>query len=243
MTKFHNRLQCHIRILGYTMVLILAGALNFAQAEKSLNTVLKGRILYHGPILPVETAVIEEDIETCGTIYKNIPVAVSDDGGLAQVIVSVEGLSGTPLRLKPDPFILRNEKCRFLPHIGIGSIKQPLEVQNSDAILHNTHIRTDTRAFFNVVLLPQSKGIMKIMKKPGLMTIACNKHPFMEGFIHVFDHPYHAITDTQGAFSIPNLPPGIYRLAIWHKTLGTINQTVTIPQKDNAVLNIEFTAR
>jgi len=111
------------------------------------------------------------------------------------------------------------------------------------AILHNTHIRTETRAFFNVMLLPQSKGIKKVMRQPGLMTISCNKHPFMIGYIHVFDHLYFAITDPQGAFTIPNLPPGTHRLAIWHKTLGTIHQTITIPPKNNSVLNIEFTTR
>ncbi|MDH5563839.1 MAG: hypothetical protein OEY91_09505 [Nitrospirota bacterium] len=243
MTNFHDHLQSQVRISAYTMMLILAGALNFAQAENSPTTTLNGRILYHGLIPQPEKQVITQDVETCGNIRKIFPVVVSDDGGLAQVVVSVEGLSGTRLSSIGDPLIVQNEKCVFQPPIAIGSVKQLLEVKNFDPILHNTHIRTETRAFFNVVLLPQSKGIKKVMKQPGLMTISCNKHPFMMGYIQVFDHPFHALTDSQGAFSIPNLPPGTHRLAIWHRTLGTIHQTVTIPQSNNADVTIEFPAR
>ncbi|MDH3772398.1 MAG: carboxypeptidase regulatory-like domain-containing protein, partial [Nitrospirota bacterium] len=129
------------------------------------------------------------------------------------------------------------------PHIAVGLVTQQLEVQNFDPILHNTHIRTKKRAFFNVVLLPQSKGIKKVMKEPGLMTISCNKHPFMMGYVQIFDHPFHAITDTHGVFSIPNLPHGTHRLTIWHKTLGTAHHTVTIPPKNSTTLDIEFPAR
>lgn len=65
------------------------------------------------------------------------------------------------------------------------------------------------------------------------MTVVCNKHPFMMGYIHVFDHPYHAVTDTQGTFTIQNLPPGSHTLANWHETLGIVRKTVTIPPNNN----------
>ncbi|MDH5699415.1 MAG: hypothetical protein OEZ41_05570 [Nitrospirota bacterium] len=242
MTNSHSRRQHNIKTFVYTGILILAGGLNPAQADNLQPATLQGRILYRGLIPPPEQHIITQDVETCGATFQIRPITISDDGGLVQVVVSVEGLSGTPLSSKQAPVIISNDRCQFRPHVAVGSVKQPLEVENFDAILHNTHIRAETRAFFNVVLLPQSKGIKKVMKNPGLMTISCNKHPFMMGYIQVFDHPYFAITDFQGAFTIPNLPPGTHRLSIWHETLGTIHRTITIPQTNNAILNIEFPA-
>ena len=60
------------------------------------------------------------------------------------------------------------------------------------------------------------------------------------GYLQVFDHLYHTITDPQGTFSIPNLPPGTHSLAIWHKTLDTIHQPIALPQKNKSILTIEF---
>jgi len=238
----HSHHQPSSIILLTSMLLILGTIGTNAQAEIAPGSTLQGRILYRGPIPPAETQAIEQDKETCGTSKQSFPVTVSSKGGLFQAVVSVEGLSGSPNTQKHPPLLIKNDLCQFQPHIALGSVKQPLEVQNLDPILHNTHIRTEKRAFFNVVLLSKSQGIKKVLKEPGLMTISCNKHPFMMGYVQVFDHPYFAITDSQGAFSIPNLPPGTHRLSIWHKTLGTIHQTVTVPHTNNADVIIEFPA-
>ncbi len=230
-------------ILLTSLMLILVNMGTNAQAETSPGATLQGRILYRGTIPPGKTQVIEQDTETCGTANNIFPVVVSQDGGLVHAVVSVEGLSAPSTSSNEDLLIIRNEHCRFQPHIAVGSVKQHLEVQNDDPILHNTHIRTKNRAFFNVVLLPHAQGIKKVIKEPGLMTIECNKHPFMMGYVQVFDHPFYAVTDSQGAFALPNLPPGTHRLTIWHKTLGTIYQTITISPTTTADLTIEFTAR
>ena len=222
-------------------LLILTGVISLAQAEISETTTLHGKITYHGPVPSMEPEPITKDIEVCGQARDQTPIVMSPNGGLQHVIVSVNDLRGTNTA-KLNPLVLKNDHCRFLQHVSSASIKQSLEVQNLDPILHNTHIRTENRAFFNVVLLPQSKGIKKVMKKPGPMTIACNKHPFMLGHIHVFDHPYHTVTDTEGTFAIHNLPPGTHTLSFWHETLGTMQQTVTLPQKSGTTLNIEFPA-
>jgi hypothetical protein len=53
----------------------------------------------------------------------------------------------------------------------------------------------------------------------------------MRAYVGVFDHPYFAITDTNGAFSLPNLPPGAYSIEAWHERLGTHEQQLTLGEK------------
>ncbi|MEZ5582876.1 MAG: hypothetical protein R3F37_08990 [Candidatus Competibacteraceae bacterium] len=48
--------------------------------------------------------------------------------------------------------------------------------------------------------------------QPGLVRVYCNIHSRMVGFIHVFAHPYFAVTDLTGRFAIEGIPPGTYLL-------------------------------
>ena len=52
--------------------------------------------------------------------------------------------------------------------------------------------------------------------------------------MHVFDHPYFALTDDQGRFTIPNLPAGSYTLKAWHEEAGIVSQQITVTD-DGAV--------
>jgi hypothetical protein len=48
----------------------------------------------------------------------------------------------------------------------------------------------------------------------------CSIHPWMNGYVRIFDHPYYAVTDEDGAFTLSNAPIGNYRLVVWHETKG-----------------------
>ncbi len=236
----HRQIQ---RTLFFTM-LWLTGIYNVAQIGNAQTTSLQGKVVYLGPLPSMEEVIIKKDIEVCGKTRELQSVVLAEDKGLQDVIVSVkmEGKDRSIEEPEPTKTIV-NKGCQFLKHAITATVKQKLAIENLDNILHNTHVRTKTRAFINVVLLPQAKGVQKVLREPGLMTVTCNKHPFMNGVIHVFTHPYHTVTDSYGHFTIPSLPSGTYTLTFWHETLGTIQQPVTIPPKNNAILNIEFPAR
>lgn len=51
-------------------------------------------------------------------------------------------------------------------------------------------------------------------------------HDHMTAFIAVFDHPFYAVTDDQGAFTIPNVPVGKYKMQAWHEVLGLLEKEV-----------------
>ncbi len=68
----------------------------------------------------------------------------------------------------------------------------------------------------------------------------CDVHPWMGAFISVFDHPYYSISTADGAFTIPQLPPGDYVIEAWHETLGTQTQSVTVAPNETAAVSIGF---
>ena len=50
--------------------------------------------------------------------------------------------------------------------------------------------------------------------------IECNIHPWMNGWVRVFNHPYFAVTDEHGNFELKNVPAGQFRVVVWHGSGG-----------------------
>ena len=62
----------------------------------------------------------------------------------------------------------------------------------------------------------------------------------MSAFIAVFDHPFYAVTDDQGAFTIPNVPIGKYKMQAWHEVLGLLEKEVEVVAGKSAVVNFDI---
>jgi hypothetical protein len=61
-------------------------------------------------------------------------------------------------------------------------------------------------------------------------------YPWMRGFVWAFDHPYFAVADANGGFTIPHAPAGTWRLVAWHEKVGwlggapgKLGRKVTVP--------------
>jgi len=52
------------------------------------------------------------------------------------------------------------------------------------------------------------------------MPMACNIHPWMRGYLLLRSNPYMAKTDTDGRFTIENLPVGRHVFRLWHERVG-----------------------
>jgi len=66
-----------------------------------------------------------------------------------------------------------------------------------------------------------------------MVPLKCDVHPWMNAYVGVLDHPYFAVTGTDGKFDLRTLPPGTYTIEAWHEKLGTMTQSVTIGEKRN----------
>ena len=76
---------------------------------------------------------------------------------------------------------------------------------------------------------------------PEIIPLKCDLHGWMNAFIIVADHPYHAISDQEGSFQISGIPVGTYTVQFWHETLGIQSQKVTVQTgADTKVNDIAF---
>jgi len=73
-----------------------------------------------------------------------------------------------------------------------------------------------------------------------MIPIECDVHDWMSGYAGVVDHPYFAVTGSDGTFSLPNLPPGTYTLEAWHEEYGTQTMSVKVGEKESATADFTF---
>jgi len=154
---------------------------------------------------------------------KKEDVVVNANKTLANVFVYVkEGVKKESVPAAPTtPVKLDQAGCRYTPHVVALRVGQPLQIINSDAVMHNVHSMSKQSNSFNMGMATKGQSIEKKMNKPEvMMKVKCDVHGWMTSFINVMEHPYFSITDNQGAFSVDGLPDGEYTFEAIHEKLG-----------------------
>jgi hypothetical protein len=64
------------------------------------------------------------------------------------------------------------------------------------------------------------KSLLSAKPEQYPIAYSCTIHPWMNGQVRVFDHPYNALTDDDGNFTIANAPQGKFRMVVWHEKAG-----------------------
>jgi hypothetical protein len=107
-----------------------------------------------------------------------------------------------------------------------------VDLPNLDPIFHNA-FSNFAGPPFDTGLYPPG-GTRKIrFTRDGVVRVFCNIHSAMSAVILVVNTGWHAVTGRDGAFKIEGVPPGDYRLKVWHErareeVLGELARTITI---------------
>jgi plastocyanin len=166
------------------------------------------------------------------------------DGKLENVFVYVkDGLGNFVYDMPTDSVKIDQKNCRYHPHVFGIRVGQVLEIVNSDPTLHNIHAMPKDNAEFNNGQPIQGMKMNHTFTKPEVMVpFKCDVHGWMNAYVGVVNHPYFAVTDKDGKFSLPNLPPGNYTIEAWHEKLGTQTASVTLGAKESKDVTFTFKA-
>ena len=232
----------HIFLLAWCVLSAVHGASAYEADPATVGATIVGRITIAGAIPKSKPLPVHRDSAVCGMTIPNEALIVDQGSrGVTEVVVSLEGVTkGKPFH-DDSTLVLENRACRFFRRTNAVPVGSTLEIRNTDPILHNTHVRKDTRMGSTLINVSQpvgTKAILKPLSVPGLFDTRCDAHPFMVGSIHVFEHPYFAVTNETGSFEISKVPPGTYQLHIWHERLGVREKTIKV--LDGASLTVDL---
>lgn len=203
---------------------------------------IEGTVRFVGEPIPKSTIVpVGDDRAHCGRERSKEDFVIdSQSRGIRYVIVRLTGEKLARWKgARPGHLLLDNKDCRFEPHAATLTVGSTLEMKNSDDVLHTVHAYFS--ASFNFALPKKSKNVKKTLSVPGLVQLRCDKHGWMNAFIRVDRHPFHAVTDALGRFKITGVPAGNYMLEAWHERFGSKKVEVSVQEKQTIGVDLTYT--
>jgi plastocyanin len=166
---------------------------------------------------------------------------VGPGGELANVFVYIKDIKGN-FQAPSTPVVLDQKGCQYHPHVHAVMVGQPLEIKNDDATLHNVHAMPNVNSQFNEGQPVQGMVSTKKFDKAEItpFKVKCDVHGWMKSYMAVMPHPFYAVSQSNGSFTIPNLPPGSYTVVAWHEKYGQQEQQVTVGAKESKALSFSF---
>jgi hypothetical protein len=188
-----------------------------SEAEPAANTgKLHGVITLEG-LLPGPDETLVVDVKTSG--IRNVIVYLAKPPAGAVV---------PPVPKSDVPLAIRNGACD--PRVLVVRAGQPILVTNTDNAPNNLHTNPIRNQPTNHIIAPG-----KTLK---LVHAQAERLPFFvsndivagsRALQLVLDHPWFAITDAGGEFTISDLPAGTYEFIVWHERVGYLDRKLLVP--------------
>jgi plastocyanin len=191
---------------------------------------VEGTVRVDGACPQVPPIKVAKDPGVCGAEQASEAAAAGTDGGLRNVVVSLHAVKPPPPATPPPPGHATVDQvgCMYKPHVQAVTVGSELTLVNSDRVLHNVHANLAGVTVFNMAMPIKGQRLPTKLTRPGPVRLQCDAgHTWMNAWIYVLGEPTFAVTDAQGRFSIPAVPPGEYTIEYWHEPVDGKGAGVT----------------
>jgi len=154
---------------------------------------------------------------------------VSDGKGVA--VVYLEAIPGKTFPAPTKTFIMDQKSRTFRPHVLAVPVGTTVEFLNSDNLNHNIYwpsINGNKKLGHNMGTWPVEQKRAFKFDTPGVVSLLCNVHAEMSGYIIVTPTPFFAETDASGAYRIADVPNGTYTVSAWQEGLKIASKRLSV---------------
>jgi hypothetical protein len=251
-------------VLMMSTSIVFAKRPKYTEVEVANGGSINGVVKFNGPVPhPVSINLNnEKNPEFCkenakpnekGELFiNNVEVK---DGNLQDAVIFIENIEkGKPWAKGTVEIHFKN--CLAFPKTTVirktpkKITRNRVTIENHDSgVLHNPmgfSIGEKTRKiFFKKWLLNKgakvdvSKSLQFIKKeRDSHFYIECEQHLWMSVSSKVVWNPYHDISQKNGSFKIDQIPPGRYKVVVWHPYIGEKTTEVEVSSGGNTPLNL-----
>ena len=227
--------------LSTCLAALLLGA--WVLPGQSLAGEIRGQVVLVGAAPAQQKIPVTIDQYLCGDEKIAGSLVLSPEKQLRNAVVWIENPpAGVAAPVRAEKVQIDQKACEFIPRVVVVPAGGTVDFLNSDRLLHNIHATPRLNVAFNRTQ-PKSRTIPVTFAKPEIVHISCDLHSWMSAWVVVAGHSFYAITGADGQFVFNNLPPGTYKLQVWHEVLGTVAASVTLGTQQPAQVTIEMKAR
>jgi plastocyanin len=135
------------------------------------------------------------------------------------------GESFGPPPAEPTEVVQRD--LSFVPRVTVVQVGTKVRFPNRDRVRHNVFSPSRTRRFNLGIYLPgESREVQ--FDTPGTVTLLCNIHENMNGYVLVVATPFFAAVRADGTFSIASVPEGPRTVTLWREGQPLLQRSVTV---------------
>ncbi|MCK7594682.1 methylamine utilization protein [Pseudomarimonas salicorniae] len=164
------------------------------------------------------------------------------DGPVAHAVVELLE-PGAPAPT-PSPAVMDQVNSEFVPRQLIVTRGSPVSFPNSDSTRHQVYSFSAAKRF-ELPLYAGTPPDPVVFDKAGLVTLGCNIHDAMIGFIVVVETERYAVSNAEGVARLADLPAGAYRLRIWHERQAgePLLHSVELPEDAQESVSLELSLK
>src|SRR5579863_3840735 len=152
-------------------------------------------------------------------------------GVSGESVVYVEAPAGKTFPAPTQEPVIDQKGLMFQPYIVAVQQGTTVQFLNSDSVAHNVFwisVGGNKKLGHNLGTWPQGEKRPFKFDNPGAVSLLCNVHPEMSGYVVVSPTPYFAKTDKSGEYKIENVPDGSYSVTAWHEGAKNQSKPVTV---------------
>jgi hypothetical protein len=196
----------------------------YREIELKHGGTITGTVRFVGPVPADPPFIVTKNVKQCGRTKPFDRLILGKDRGVKNAVVYIEEVAaGKPFSIN-TMYTINQHNCEYVPHIQVVPMGARLQIVNSDNILHNVHVYDQDNGLRTVCNIAQPiKGQHTPIKQTQLTGIdilftTCDAgHPWMSGYVVLCKNPYYVVTDDNGKFVLTNVPPGDYKIKMWHE--------------------------
>lgn len=132
---------------------------------------------------------------------------------------------------------MSQQSKQFSPRTLVVARGTRVEFPNHDAIFHNVFSVTPDNSF-DLGSYRQGASRNVTMTRTGAITVYCNLHPQMIGYILVVPGPLYAQAAGDGSFRLPNVPAGHHRIVAWAPNARPVTAEIDVSEAEPAPINL-----
>jgi plastocyanin len=178
-----------------------------------------GKVEFSGTPPSTTPYKVTYNTDVCGGTKSLDRLVIGAGGGVEYAVVYLEGVKGKKEKVSPSKYVVDQKGCEYQPHVLIVNHGDEFTVENSDPLFHNVHgyYASDHSSAFNIAEPVKGMKMVQRVKTPGMYLLECDVHPWMNCYVYVSGDGYAAVTDKNGKYTIADVPPGKYKLVMWHE--------------------------
>lgn len=158
------------------------------------------------------------------------------------IAVYVDAIADKKFEAPKDHVVIDQRKMSFIPHVVVVQQGTTVDFLNSDPVGHNVYwpsISGNKKLAHNLGTWPKGEKKPFQFNDPGVVSLLCNVHPEMSGYVVVAPTPYFAVSDKDGNFEIKNIPAGKYTVKTWSEDGKPSTQAVNVSGATTVELTVK----